>query len=80
MEKKTFITLCVLVVIALVFIFFAFFTETEIRIEVNSKDTTSEYVTYEECALREAQKCPTGCETFAIDYCESLELPSPTYD
>ena len=80
MKKRTRTTLIVIGVIALVLIFIAFFTETEIRIEVNSKDTTSEYATYEECALREAQKCPTGCETFAMDYCESLELPSPTYD
>jgi len=75
MKKGNRTTLIVLGVIALVFIFFAFFTETEIRIEVNSKDTTSEYVTYEECLLREIQKCaPLRCGEQAVDYCETLDF------
>ena len=74
MKKGTRTTLIVIGVIALVFIFFATFTETEVRIEVNSKDTTSEYATYEECQLREMQKCsPVDCEKEAEDYCDTLE-------
>ena len=80
MKKGTRTTLIVIGVIALVFIFFAFFTETEIRIEVNSKDATPEYATYEECVVREMQKCPTKCSTQPDLYCETLELPSPTFD
>ena len=77
MKKGTRTTLIVLGVIALVFIFFAFFTETEIRIEVNtnSKDTTSEYVSFEEGELRELQKCnPSECWDEAKDYCQTLEF------
>ena len=75
MKKGTRTTLIVLGVIALVFIFFAFFTETEIRIEINSKDTTPEYATYEECLLREIQKCdPLRCGEQAVDYCETLDF------
>ena len=80
MKKRTRTTLIVIGVIALVFIFFAFFTETEIRIEVNTKDATPEYATYEECVVREMQKCPTKCSTQADLYCETLELPSPTFN
>ena len=80
MKKGTRTTLIIIGIIALVFIFFAFFTETEIRIEVNSKDATHEYSTYEECTLRETQKCPAECGSLAMDYCETLELPSPYYD
>ncbi len=79
MKKGTRTTLIVLGVIALVFIFFAFFTETEIRIEVNtnSKDTTSEYVSFEECAVRELAKCggSKSCYEASYDYCETLGLP-----
>ena len=75
MKKGTRTTLIVIGVIALVFIFFAFFTETEVRIEVNSKDTTSEYATYEECQLREMQKCsPVVCEKEAEDFCDTLKF------
>ena len=80
MKKGTRTTLIVLGVIALVFIFFAFFTETEIKIEVNTKDATPEYATYEECLLREMQKCSTKCTAQAQDYCTTLELPAPTFD
>ena len=47
MKKGTRTTLIVIGVIALVFIFFAVFTDTEIRIEVNtnSKEATPEYST-----------------------------------
>ena len=73
MKKGTRTTLIVLGVIALVFIFFAFFTETEIRIEVNTKDATPEYSTFEECQLREIQKCsPVDCEYEARDFCVNL--------
>ena len=78
MKKRTRTTLIVLGVIALVFIFFAFFTETEIRIEVNSKDATPEYSSNEECYLREIQKCPDntkGCASAAGYYCDTLGLP-----
>ena len=76
MKKRTRTTLIVLGVIALVFILFAFFTETEIRIEVNTKDATTEYTTYEECLLREIQKClPLKCGELAQDYCNTLGLP-----
>tara|TARA_Y100000310_G_C20534288_1_gene740067 strand:- start:576 stop:824 length:249 start_codon:yes stop_codon:yes gene_type:complete len=79
MKKGTRTTLIVLGVIALVFIFFAFFTETEIRIEVNtnSKDTTSEYVSFEECHLREMTKCGAtkGCDNASYEYCATLGLP-----
>ena len=80
MKKGTRTTLIVIGVIALVFIFFAFFTETEIRIEVNSKSATPEYETFEECKLKEMQKCVIDCSLIAEAYCESLELPSPYYD
>ena len=71
MKKGTRTTLIVIGVIALVFIFFAFFTETEIRIEVNTKDATSEYATSIECQLREIQKCsPNECYDEAIEYCK----------
>ena len=79
MKKRTRTTLIVIGVIALVFIFFAFFTETEIRIEVNTKDETPEYSTNEECYLREFQKCPEGtgqaCGNAAGYYCDTLGLP-----
>ena len=78
MKKGTRTTLIVIGVIALVFIFFAFFTETEIRIEVNTKDATSEYSTNEECYLREIQKCPDAidaCASAAHYYCDTLGLP-----
>ena len=77
MKKRTRTTLIVLGVIALVFIFFAFFTETEIRIEVNSKDTTSEYVSFEECDLRELTKCggTQRCHEASYEYCSTLGLP-----
>ena len=75
MKKGTRTTLIVLGVIALVFIFFAFFTETEIKIEVNSKDATPEYATYEECMLREIQKCsPVECGISADYYCQTLDF------
>ena len=75
MKKGTRTTLIVLGVIALVFIFFAFFTETEIRIEVNTKSATPEYSTFEECQLREIQKCvPVKCATQARAYCHTLEF------
>ena len=74
MKKGTRTTLIVLGVITLVFIFFAVFTETEIRIEVNSKDTTSEYATFEECHLREMQKCSHVCKEAAYQYCDTLEF------
>ena len=76
MKKGTRTTLIVIGVIALVFIFFAFFTETEIRIEVNTKDATPEYSSESECKMREYQQCPAreadDC-LYAVDsYC--LEL------
>ena len=75
MKKGTRTTLIVLGVIALVFIFFAFFTETEIRIEVNTKSATPEYSSNEECRLREEQKCsPVDCGTQARHYCDTLEF------
>jgi len=75
MKKGTRTTLIVIGVIALVFIFFAFFTETEIRIEVNTKNATPEYSTFEECELRELQKCnPSECWGEAKDYCQTLEF------
>ena len=80
MKRGTRTTLIIIGVIALMFIFFAFFTETEIRIEVNTKDATTEYTTFEECLVREMQKCPTECKNQADWYCESLELPAPTFD
>ena len=80
MKKGTRTTLIVIGVIALVLIFIAFFTETEIRIEVNTKDAKPEYSTYEECVVREMQKCPTKCSSQADLYCKTLELPSPTWD
>lgn len=77
MKKGTRTTLIVLGVIALVFIFFAFFTETEIRIEINSKESTPEYSSNEECYIREIQKCPemTDCAYAAEAYCNTLGLP-----
>ena len=76
MKKGTRTTLIVIGGIALVFIFFAFFTETEIRIEINSKDTTPEYATYEECLLKEHQKCaPLKCGDLVSNYCDTLGLP-----
>ena len=77
MKKGTRTTLIVLGVIALVFIFFAFFTETEIKIEVNTKSATPEYSSNEECYIREIQKCPDGtdCASAAHYYCETLGLP-----
>ena len=75
MKKGTRTTLIVIGVIALVFVFFAFFTETEIKIEVNTKDATPEYATYEECLLKEIQKCaPLRCGEQAVDYCETLDF------
>tara|TARA_Y100000590_G_C14949137_1_gene724310 strand:- start:215 stop:451 length:237 start_codon:yes stop_codon:yes gene_type:complete len=75
MKKGTRTTLIVIGVIALVFIFFAFFTETEIRIEVNTKDATPEYSNFEECQLKEMQKCsPVDCEYEARDYCRTLDF------
>ena len=71
MKKGTRTTLIVIGVIALVFIFIAFFTETEIRIEVNSKDATPEYSTFFECNLRELQKCsPVNCYEEAEYFCK----------
>ena len=79
MKKGTRTTLIVIGAIALVFIFFAFFTDTEIRIEVNtnSKDTTSEYVSFEECQLREMIKCGSSksCLNASYEYCSTLGLP-----
>ena len=78
MKKGTRTTLIVLGVIALVFIFFAFFTETEIRIEVNTKSATPEYSTNDECYLREIQKCANAssqCANASSYYCDSLGLP-----
>ena len=72
MKKGTRTTFIVIGVMALVFIFFAFFTETEIRIEVNTEDAKPEYATYEECLLREMQKCPTKCGEQAHDYCKTI--------
>ena len=74
MKKGTRTTLIVLGVIALVFIFFAFFTETEIRIEVNTKSATPEYSSNEECYIREIQKCPDDCSYAAYDYCGTLDF------
>ena len=75
MKKGARTTLIVIGVIVLVFIFFAFFTETEIRIEVNTKDATPEYSNFEECQLKEMQKCsPVDCEYEARDYCARLEV------
>ena len=75
MKKGTRTTLIVLGVIALVFIFFAFFTETEIKIEVNTKDATPEYATYEECLLKEHQKCaPLKCGDLVSNYCDTLDF------
>ena len=73
MKKGTRTTLIVLGVIALVFIFIAFFTETEIRIEVNTKSATPEYSTFDECRLRETQTCsPVDCKVYARTYCSEL--------
>ena len=70
MKKGTRTTLIVIGVIALVFIFIAFFTETEIKIEINTKDATPEYVTAYECILREMQKCsPVDCLAEAENFC-----------
>jgi len=75
MKKGTRTTLIVLGVIALVLIFIAFFTETEIRIEVNTKSATPEYSTFDECRLREAQKCsPVDCKVNARTYCSELRV------
>ena len=68
-------TLIIIGVIALVIASIAFFAETEIRIEVNNDKVKLKYSSYEECILREIQKCnPLNCEELATDYCEILFL------
>lgn len=74
MKKGTRTTLIVIGVIALVFIFIAFFTETEIKIEINTKDATPEYSSRPECELREMQKCSPVCKEAAYQYCDTLEF------
>ncbi len=52
----------------------ALVSDIEVKVEVGAED----YATFEECYVREAQKCPTGskvCVEAGEFYCRRLDLP-----
>ena len=49
----------------------ALVSDVEVKIEVGAED----YATFEECELREIQKCSVECGNDAYSYCMTLDYP-----
>ena len=49
----------------------ALVSDVEIKVEVGTED----YATFEECELREQQKCSVDCNNKTYSYCLTLDYP-----